>query len=102
MSISINGRYYHKEISVMYFFLLNYYYHLIPYTGQAEPSVFEGTLPHIPLYFTDKQTYSAAIDNVYVGGVAGIPYTDCEVFMPLGLHTNVRVIQISMPYILNM
>ena len=58
-------------------------------TGQAEPNVYEGKLPHIPLYFTDKQTYSVAIDNVYVGGVTGVPYTDCEVFMPLGLHTNV-------------
>ena len=57
--------------------------------GQKEPNVFEGTVDDYELLFKDKQTISVTIKNAYVEGLAAIPYTDCEVYTPLGYHTEV-------------
>ena len=58
-------------------------------TGQPWPHLLEGEADDYPLIFKDKRIISVSIDNVYIEGLAAIPYTDCEVYTPLGYHTEV-------------
>ena len=69
------------------FMLVLQYY--LSRVGQEEPNVFEGSVDDFELLFKDKQTISVTIKNAYVEGLAAIPYTDCEVYTPLGYHTEV-------------
>ena len=57
--------------------------------GQPWPNLLEGEADDYPLIFKDKRLISVSIDNVYIEGLAAIPYTDCEVYTPLGYHTEV-------------
>eukprot|EP00054_Salpingoeca_dolichothecata_P026414 m.188814 g.188814 ORF g.188814 m.188814 type:complete len:426 (+) comp25649_c1_seq17:1169-2446(+) len=43
----------------------------------------------IPLRFKDKQTIAVTIENVYMEGAGGVMYTDCEVYAPIGLQTDI-------------
>ena len=65
--------------------------------------MFEGTVDDYELLFKDKQTISVTIKNAYVEGLAAIPYTDCEVYTPLGYHTEVGLLcfRLGMLYLLS-
>lgn len=57
--------------------------------GQPAPrTLLGGGLTDTPLIFRDKQTLALTIANVYVEGLAGIMYTDREVYAVVGLNTN--------------
>ena len=68
---------------------LNIIYHVHVQSGKPGPYLLEGEADDFPLIFKDKMAISVSIDNVYVEGLSAVPYTDCEVYTPLGYHTEV-------------
>ena len=57
--------------------------------GKPGPYLLEGEADDFPLIFKDKRAISVTIDNVYIEGLGAVPYTDCEVYTPLGYNTDV-------------
>jgi hypothetical protein len=50
--------------------------------------VLEGDASDSPLLFVEKQIIAVTIENAYMDGAAGIPYTCCEVYAPSEIMTN--------------
>ena len=44
-----------------------------------------------PLMWSDKETIAVTIENVTLEGFAAIPYTNCEIYAPVGLNTDVNL-----------
>ena len=55
--------------------------------GIAAPNLLAGAID-VPLIVVDKATLHITLRNAYVEGFGFIPYTDCEIYMPIGDHSN--------------
>ena len=58
-------------------------------SGREAAQVLEDDMIDHPLRFLDKDTLAVTIKNVYVEGIQGVMYTDCEVYLPIGLVSDV-------------
>ena len=58
-------------------------------TGQAKPNVLKGKIDDTTLIVNDKEILSISVNDVYLEGLGFTLYTDCEVYLPIGIHSNV-------------
>ena len=55
----------------------------------------KGKVDDTPLIVHDKEILSISVNDVYLEGLGFTLYTDCEVYLPIGIHSNVGCSNIS-------
>ena len=68
--------------------------------GQPRPNVLDGGPVNESMLFADKHSYAVTLRNVFYGGdgVTALPWSQCEVFAPIGPVTMVDGLREPLEY----